>query len=280
MNWNKLQQQHIHYLSDALALLLEAELQPYTAIDSSKRGIYLLLVDQMPFYVGEANNLQSKIERQAAKVSEHKFDKSLSKNGFEDYTGFALDRLFIKTLEIDFACTEIVAAAMASMQLANPGKRDETLRVKPPKRTGLVDEVLKRKDKLLGQGASQLNNAKEEKFFQANPMHIAGVYQFWLNNELVFIGESNDMRGRIRSHRKDTYFSALRRRIGQQVFGFELKEKKGKKRAFSKQEDKTIDDYLALVKVQSLPVNIGRHDLETYLVAQHQPKLNATANAN
>ena len=82
------------------------------------------------------------------------------------------------------------------------------------------------------------------------------------------------MRDRYKAHSERTYFSAFRRNLGENILGFQLKTNKGKKRYFSDAEEVKLNEYLKKLKIKTMPILIGRYELEEFLIQYYQPRLN------
>jgi len=57
-----------------------------------------------------------------------------------------------------------------------------------------------------------------------------------------------------------------------------LKEKNGKKKYLDDKEEKAVNDYLKTCNAVFYPVNLGRYELEEFLIKKHKPLLNCKEN--
>ena len=117
------------------------------------------------------------------------------------------------------------------------------------------------------------------KWFDSNVKSTAGLY--WVEHStkgLIYIGESSNIFDRYETHSGTTYFSALRRHIGENILGFQLQTRKGKKRYFEDKEDLKVTDFLRKCTIKPCGVNFGRYELEEYLIRKYRPLLNRKEN--
>ena len=132
---------------------------------------------------------------------------------------------------------------------------------------------------LLKQGEAQLFQTTFKKWFDLATISNAGLYLVKdKSDKLIYVGESSNVGERITTHSGRTYFSALRRHIGTEILGYELKEINKKKRYFSDIEDKNVTEFLRNCKATIFPVNFGRYELEEHLIKKHRPLLNRKDN--
>jgi hypothetical protein len=143
---------------------------------------------------------------------------------------------------------------------------------------GLWDKVQQKKAELLKQGEQLAFKQNFSAWFDINAKSTAGLYIVKDKSQIIYIGESSDICERHSTHSGTTYFSALRRHIATDILKFELKEKNGKKKYLSDNEDKKVTDYLRGTTATFHPVSFGRYELEEYLIKKHRPLLNRKGN--
>ena len=100
--------------------------------------------------------------------------------------------------------------------------------------SGLWKEVQAESIDLLKQGEKTFLKNSLKDWFDINVPKSPGLY--WVEHpkySLIYIGESSNIFERWQVHSDKTYFSALRRHIGENILDFELKTQKGKKRFFT-----------------------------------------------
>lgn len=124
-----------------------------------------------------------------------------------------------------------------------------------------------------------------EKNWQGNNQQ--GVYLVRRNNELVYVGETQNFNERIGSHHGRTRMSALRRSIGQKIYGFDLKTQADlgnlistdkAKKFFTDEEDGFVNYFISECEFTVYPVSIGRLELEATLIQRFSPMLNKQGN--
>jgi hypothetical protein len=120
----------------------------------------------------------------------------------------------------------------------------------------------------LGQGKIWL------KQFATSP----GVYCIFERNELIYSGETGSLRGRMRDL-LDTRNHTLRRQFGSTKFGKHASYRVASSR-FKFPDD--IEKLLTAVmldrlKVNAVPVSLGRKEIEENIIDQHHPRYNIRA---
>lgn len=104
----------------------------------------------------------------------------------------------------------------------------------------------------------------------------AGVYVLFESGELVYAGETGSIRGRMTDY-LDTRHHTVRRKIGalnfSKVKGFESANSKLK---FPAHIEKLVINWLEKkVELCYLVVDLGRKELEEYIISEHSPKYNS-----
>src|SRR5690606_10955589 len=131
----------------------------------------------------------------------------------------------------------------------------------------------------IAQGEKYFDKISTFNWFEAKTQSNAGLYWVEHNSKgLIYIGESSNVNKRYLTHSGKTYFSALRRNLGENILGYKLQTIKGKKRYFSETEDKNISSFLKNCKIKTLRINFGRYELEEHLIRKHKPILNRKEN--
>ncbi len=102
-----------------------------------------------------------------------------------------------------------------------------------------------------------------------------GVYVVFENRKVVYVGETGNIRGRMKDLR-DSRHHSLRRNIGRANFS----TLKGYKNANSKEKfpphiEKKVEDWLKeKIKISVLSTKLGRKELEEKIVQRYSPKYN------
>ena len=94
-----------------------------------------------------------------------------------------------------------------------------------------------------------------------------GVYVFMnQKGKIVYAGETTNLKDRMYGHWKRSERSTLRRNVAVQEFGL-----KNKKKYSNKIEDR-ITKFILKLTVKYMPLNIGRMELEEYIIGKDMPK--------
>lgn len=102
----------------------------------------------------------------------------------------------------------------------------------------------------------------------------AGIYAFFDQEKMVYVGEFGSLRGRLNDLRR-TVNHTLRRSIGEERFSdVEGYKKATSKRKFPDHIEKMVETYLCSLRVSVLPVAFGRTEIEEYLISKYKPTFN------
>ncbi|MCP4572663.1 MAG: hypothetical protein GY838_09965 [bacterium] len=274
MNWEWCQTHADEILAEGIhALRAHSTLKNGTTAPNNP-GNYLISLNDDPLYIGESQHLAPRLKQQFA-AGTSTFYKNYLRSRRPDpapldtfRVQYAPAHLGRKELE-DFGIVNI-PTRLNRFQL---GKRDV---VDPATGSDLWRSVQEQSARLLDQGETALWSQTRVPWFEAEVPKGAGLYVVWSPDHKapIYIGESSQLANRYRAHGRDTYFSALRRHVGTGILGFELLEKDGKKRHFHPFDETEVTRYLASCDYMSMPVGIGRVELEELLIGRHRPVLN------
>jgi predicted GIY-YIG superfamily endonuclease len=156
------------------------------------------------------------------------------------------------------------------------GKRNKIL-IKADKK--LWTNIQENSAEIIKQGEKEFAKIRNSNWSSAQIMPGAGIY--WIEHKKdghIYIGESSDVSKRHLTHSGKTYFSAVRRNLGETILEFKLQTIKGKKRYFSDNEDEKVNKYLKDCTIKTMPISFGRFELEEYLIKKHKPVLNRKEN--
>ena len=106
----------------------------------------------------------------------------------------------------------------------------------------------------------------------AQPPSAAGIYLVWRHGELVYLGQSHNLKERYDTHSTRTRFSALRRSIGTVRLSHTFVP--GKKWHFIETADEDVNQFLRSCKYACLPIALGRLEIEELLISKMTPQLN------
>ena len=279
--WNYLQEKSYEILSDGLFHLKSRPYNLFQEVTDKVPGNYLISLDKVPQYIGEAKELAQRL-RQQSKSATSTFYKNHQKPGKSNQLlrPSTIDEFKVQTISTLLGRKEMEESGIVNFptKLNNfqLGKRKQ---FKIDNHNGLWDLVQKQHTDLIMEGESQILRATFVPWFDTRIVSVAGLYMVRDNsNKLIYIGESSDIGERITTHSGRTYFSALRRHIGTEILGYDLKEIQGKKRYFSDSEDRQVTAFLKTCNVTLFPVSFGRFELEEYLIRKNKPLLNRKDN--
>ena len=102
----------------------------------------------------------------------------------------------------------------------------------------------------------------------------SGVYAFFDNDKIIYIGETGSLKGRMSDVRR-TVNHTLRRAIGNKLFsnikGF---NKATSKKKFPEHIEILINEYMVKLHVAIIPIPFGRAETEEYLIEKYNPVFN------
>lgn len=269
--WNLVQQSSIQILSDGMHELLR---QPYRRLDSMMSpmpGNYLISLDKKGMYTGESLDIAHRLEQQA-KLKTSTFYKNYLKeagNTLKAITDFRVQTIqtAIGRKELEEFCIVNIPTPLNKFQLDKKVKG-------VLKDMGAWKEIQANASAILEAGMQKALSSPQQEWNPNLAPDKEGVYLIYHEDKLIYVGETSCISERIKTHSSQTYFSAFRRNCGTILLGFTLKEKNGKKRYFTKEEDAEIDCFLKACTITSFPVSIGRGELEEYLIKKLTPILN------
>ena len=269
--WNLIQQSAIQILSDGMHELLR---QPYRRLDSMMSpmsGNYLISLDKRGVYAGESLDIAHRIEQQSKPKTSTFYKSYLKQAGTATklITDFKAQTIHtaIGRKELEEFCIVNIPTPLNKVQL------DKKVKIVLEDR-GTWKETQTNAYAILEAGMQEALSSPRQEWDPRIVPDEGGVYLIYLNDELIYVGETSCMSERMRTHSGRTYFSAFRRNCGTILLGFTLKEKNGKKRYFTEEEDVEINCFLTKCRIVPFPVSIGRGEMEEYLIKKFAPILN------
>lgn len=280
-SWDKIQKQSDEILSCGLNKL---KTQPFCDISNVIEkgfGNYLISLEKVPLYIGEGKELDKRLKQQfkpSTSTFYKNFVKLNSKNHLVKLT--TIDKFKIQLISTNIGRKEVEEFGIVNLPTKlNSFQLDKRKKFVIADQKGLWNAVQENYIQFLKEGEIKIFKSNFTPWFDTKTINLAGLYLVKdKSDKLIYIGESSDIGERVKTHSGRTYFSALRRHIGTDILGFELKEIKGKKRYFSETEDKRVTDFLKTCKVTLFPVTFGRYELEEYLIKKYSPLLNRKDN--
>ena len=280
INWIYCQDNSDKILADGILKLRNCNASQVADISFTGFGNYLISHQEKPYYIGEAKDIKARLKQQFKSTTStfyKNFLKLLKTN--QAIRPIPIDNFSVRFMPTDIGRKEIEDFGIVN--LATPlnkfqiGKRPKTVLIKQNR---LWDRVQEHKIDLLSQGEEIVFKQKFSAWFDANPKSAAGLYIVKYKGEIIYIGESSDISERYSTHSDTTYFSALRRHIATDILGYELKEKNGKKRYLTENEDRDVTAFLRNTTATFHPISFGRYELEEYLIKKYRPLLNRKDN--
>jgi len=254
--WKNVQNNSNEILCSGISNLLNQNKYKFNQIKNTNGGVYLISDREIYLYIGQSNNIAQRI-KQHKKYKYNLFQYISTEIGKKELEEFGIVNL--NTLD-------------------NKSHRNEKLYYKLNCKTDLWNKIQKNSKIILESGEKVFF---ERKFFKWNDIYInienkAGVYCIENDKkDLLYIGESIDLKNRFKIHSKRTYFSAFRRSLGEKLFNFKLLIKNNKKRYFPIEQDEKISDYIYNnCRIRFTYVNFGRLELEKFLINKYKPLLN------
>lgn len=278
ITWGMCQELSDVILADGLKTLKDSKKLSFYDTFSREYGNYLISHLSIPYYIGESKVLRDRI-KQHSKEGTSTFYKNYQKMlGFK--ANLKINDFDIQLIETTIGRKEIEEFGIVNLPTKlnkfQKGKRKRFTNNPSP---GIWLNVQESVETLLIEGENALFEIDSINWYDAIIPDNAGLYYVENKDDgLIYIGESSNILDRYNTHSGTTYFSALRRHIGTDCLGFELKSKNNKKRYFTDKEDSQVDTYLGNCTIKGMAVNFGRFELEEYLIRKHKPLLNRKEN--
>lgn len=283
LTWENIQKQSDEILSDGMFLLESRPIIDFSAVTETGFGNYLISLDKKPFYIGEAKEISKRIKQQS---------NPKTSTFFKNYQKATKTNQLLRPIDIDKFKIQIISTNIGRKEIEEFGivnlptrlnsfQLDKRKRFEIKNQNGFWEQVQSEFSDIFKQGETKLLNKTFKPWFEMTTISNAGIYLVKdKSDKLIYIGESSNVGERIKTHSGQTYFSALRRHIGTEILGYELKDKENnnKKRYFNKLEDKKVTEFLGSCQATVFPVNFGRYELEEYLIKKHRPLLNRKDN--
>lgn len=272
-SWDYCQRHSDHLLSSGLAALISSDYVMPLEVSEIGAGVYLMTLSGNPVYIGEAKNLRSRLKQQfTPKTSTFYKNYSQSHDGSppEPIAAFKL-----QILRTSIGRKELEEFGIVNLATPlNRFHRDKRRRVDMSDAAiSDWDAVQSNSSYILNDGDSILHAQPTARWASSTPVEKPGMYLVYNPDEtLIYIGESSNIQERHMTHSGRTYFSALRRNIGRDIFGFEYVP--GKKKQFHPEHDAQVSSFLNSCLMSSMAIEFGRLELEEHLIQRLQPVLN------
>lgn len=278
LNWKYCQDNSDLILSGGIKTILASSLITNINQVENSYGNYLISYKGVHYYVGEAKEMPKRIKQQYTEKT-----SIFYKNYLDSRKHYEVGKIPILNFELRILQTQIGRKEIEEFGIVNlPTRLNKFERGKRKKVSMTVNEdiwieVQILSEKLLAEGEKELLDTDSKVWSINLPSSNAGVYMVRSKkNEILYIGESSDIQERYFTHGSTTYFSALRRHVGTELLG--LKFIDDKKRRFTEYDDIRVTQYLKECLYSYMHVNLGRYELEEFLIRKHRPLLNRKEN--
>ena len=283
LTWKYCQEKSDLILASGLSLLEEEQKYSFNDISKESYGNYLISDSSEKWnYIGEAKNLLKRI-KQHSKISTSTLYKNYLKlkGQFPEYPqNLQIKDFCVRNIQTNIGRKELeefgIVNLPALLNKFQKGKRSSSnINVD----IELWHAVQNKYIEILEEGEMKLEESVYSNWFESTVPSAAGLYL--VKNKdigIIYIGESSDIFERYKTHSERTYFSALRRHIGEKILSFELQKIKGKKRYFSEGENIKVTEFLKSGSIKFLIISFGRFELEEYLIRKYKPFLNRKEN--
>lgn len=282
-NWKYCQNNSDLILASGLKILVEKSKTSFDDYYNDEYGNYLISDNSNKWnYIGEAKSLTKRLKQHSKERTStfYKNYKKFEKDFFNYPKGLNIKDFQIRTIQTNIGRKEIEEFGIVNI----PAILNKFQKGKRNKYSGRIDieiwnEIQTNSQSIIEQGEKELMKLNSYDWFSAKINSTAGLY--WVEHKvkgLIYIGESSNIFDRYDTHSGTTYFSALRRHIGENILGFYLQTRKGKKRYFLDTEDIKVTNFLRKCTIKPFDINFGRYELEEYLIRKYKPLLNRKEN--
>lgn len=283
VSWDELQYRSDEFLASGITALRYQPVQSYRSIESDKAGNYLISLDGLPVYVGEAISLRARTRQQFAARTSTFYKTYLKLTATcENLSPVSIETFTIQAMETCIGRKEIEDFGIVNIPTRlNRFQLDKRNVAPPSSSTALWELAQANSAKLIQEGATRALASQFTRWSDATLPEGPGLYLVKdPDGRLIYVGESSSIAERLITHHTQTYFSALRRHIGVFILNYDLKERNGKKKYFDVDEDQQVTSFVSACSVATMPVHLGRYEVEEFLIKDCQPLLNRKGNLN
>ena len=260
VDWQWCQMHARLLLTSGLQYLIEQPVKRQDELENIP-GVYLIsdAYDRC-VYIGQALDVRKRVQ------SHSKPDSKISKH----FAGVRQLKVTFGRLELEeFAITSLQPRLNSSRRNRKASLPGDDRRMSSP--TWLICQ--KHAFGIIDQGMKHALDVPGQPWNNKTTTTRSGVYILRDSDyDTCYVGETHNIAERLRSHQNDTYFSALRRNTGRSFLGLHFAV--GSRRRFSPGDDERVDSYLATCSLATVPVSIGRGELESHLISYLNPLLN------
>lgn len=252
------------------------------------QGNYLISHLETPYYIGEAKNIDNRVKQQGNKKTSTFYRNYLKE---KDVDSNEKEKVKIETFQVQAIETMMGRKELEEFSIVNLGTRLNKFQLNKRRIFNgeviveLWDCIQKHYEEIFYQAKKLFLNQDLLAWHEAKIKSCPGIYYVEHKKDgLIYIGESSNILDRYKTHSRDTRFSALRRHIGTELYGFQLKTKKelnmttnanqDKRMYLSEDENKKVDEYLNQCLIRTQVVNFARYEFEEHLIQEFKPLLN------
>ena len=277
-NWNFTQKNSDEILMDGIFNLKKQPFQKFHEVKKSNAGNYLISNKKTHFYIGEGKNLEKRLKQQSKETTStfYKNYKKIIRQSSLDISEFE-----VQTINTNIGRKEIEEFGIVNLKtILNKFQLEKRSSFKIQK-NGFWNEVQENKEQIFLDAEKEIFKHKFSFWFDCDVKIVSGLYIVKnKKDELIYIGESSNIKERFVTHSSRTYFSALRRHIGTELLDFQPIEISGRKRLFTDKQDMEITKFLKNCNALFFPIFFGRYEIEEFLIKKHKPLLNRKDNKN
>jgi len=280
INWKYCQENSDLILSAGLLMLIKAKPNSFGTICENCYGNYLIIdKNHIWSYTGEGKNLSNRIKQHAKEKTSTFFKNYVKSNSLAKR--LKLEDFEFRTINNSIGRKEFEEFTIMNYPTnLNNFQKGKRRLFKAKANEKLWKEVQENYRQIIQQGEKEFSKTKHFSWTSAEINNGAGIY--WIEHKKdghIYIGESSDIFKRHATHSGRTYFSAVRRNLGETILGFKLQTINGRKRYFNDDEDLQLTKYLNSCTIKTMPISFGRFELEEHLIRKHKPILNRKENA-
>lgn len=270
--WEYCQVDSDQILASGLSALLASSPVTHNETKSVGAGVYLFSIAGKHYYIGEGIDVYSRLKSQLNPRTST-FYKNYLKT--DPDSALSIDAFELRVLPALLARKEMEEFGIVNLPTAlnrfHSNKREKS-NVENLNRTEW-DRVQACSDLILSQGEAFVRSCESITWSLAKPCCDPGLYLVSdSNGDLLYIGESTNLRERHMTHGKRTYFSALRRNVGRSLLGYAYIP--GTKKKFEPEHDSSVTDYIQACAYACIGVSFARRELEERLILKLRPPLN------
>jgi predicted GIY-YIG superfamily endonuclease len=278
MNWDEIQKLSGTILSQGIFALKNSPVISPKGFRGTFPCNYLISLHGRDLYLGEGKVANERIAKQFRAKTSTFFNNYKSVN---PSSGFSIDDFQLQIIESKIGRKEIEDFGISNLSTGlNKFQLNKRDIIAQEKSTDVWDICQSNSDQLVKEGGLLCLQAAYFPWSSAAPPKSPGIYIIKSDQgEIIYVGESSDVGKRYSTHDSRTYFSAVRRNLGEEILGYRLQTRNGKKRYFEQAEGIAITKFLHSCSITFVPIQIGRYEVEEFLIRKLSPLINRKSKA-